>query len=410
MKIGYLMQAGVPDIRQHPLSGPASHVKHIFDELHNFGHQVLILASIDGQIWKSADCQDFKPVVIHWLDKGPLRFFERIIRRIQSKLQLPYAAFFESTRFAAACRQELGDCDLFYERMGWVGYGGGLAACWLGRPLVLEVNGDHLSELKALGIEPHGVQRWLSNWLMKDSVNMSVQVIATGEGWRDAFIQRWNVDPEKVNVIENGTQVVDLLSREQLRSFSMRDPETEPVTIAYVGGFEPWHGLSILLPAAARVIQSGADIQLVLIGSGSTQGKIHSQARDLCIENEVKFTGHLHIFEMAELLSKVDIGISPYCGRVEYSGLKLLDYKGAGLCIIASGEGDQPHVITHGKTGWVVPPCDEEALCEAIDYLAHNPDLRTAMGRQAREEAEKYHRWQHTAQKLEAIFLQLTDQ
>jgi hypothetical protein len=39
MKIGYLMQAGVPDIRGLPLSGPANHVKYIFEELRNLGHE-----------------------------------------------------------------------------------------------------------------------------------------------------------------------------------------------------------------------------------------------------------------------------------------------------------------------------------------------------------------------------------
>ncbi len=33
MKIGYLLQTGVPDMHSQPLSGPALHVKHIFEEL-----------------------------------------------------------------------------------------------------------------------------------------------------------------------------------------------------------------------------------------------------------------------------------------------------------------------------------------------------------------------------------------
>ena len=33
MKIGYLMQAGVPDIRQRPLSAPANHVWRVYKQL-----------------------------------------------------------------------------------------------------------------------------------------------------------------------------------------------------------------------------------------------------------------------------------------------------------------------------------------------------------------------------------------
>ena len=52
---------------------------------------------------------------------------------------------------------------------------------------------------------------------------------------------------------------------------------------------------------------------------------------ELGIEEWVVFTGHLSAHQFASHLAGADIGVSPYCGRVEYSGLKLLDYKSAGL-------------------------------------------------------------------------------
>ena len=63
MKIGYLMQAGVPDMRQLPLSGPANHVKHVFNELHKLGHQVRLVAYMDGKIWQSDDLETFRTSV-----------------------------------------------------------------------------------------------------------------------------------------------------------------------------------------------------------------------------------------------------------------------------------------------------------------------------------------------------------
>jgi hypothetical protein len=117
MKIGYLLQAGVPDIRQSPLTGPANHVKQIIQELRNMGHQVCLLACLDNKIWKSDDLEEFIEVPVLWMDKGPLRLIERIFRRIQFTLKLPYAALFDSERFAQACKQGLADYDIFYERI-----------------------------------------------------------------------------------------------------------------------------------------------------------------------------------------------------------------------------------------------------------------------------------------------------
>jgi hypothetical protein len=134
-------------------------------------------------------------------------------------LQLPYAALFESLRFALACCQELAGYDLFYERMGWVGYGGGLAARWLKTPLILELNGDHLSEMEMQGMAPRGLQRWPSKMLMKQQVALASHTVATGEGWRRQYIERWRANPERVTVIENGSELVYSRSG-KLRSFS----------------------------------------------------------------------------------------------------------------------------------------------------------------------------------------------
>jgi hypothetical protein len=38
------MQAGGPDVRKHPLSGPAMHVLKVYEELQSLGHQVRLIA------------------------------------------------------------------------------------------------------------------------------------------------------------------------------------------------------------------------------------------------------------------------------------------------------------------------------------------------------------------------------
>ena len=68
----------------------------------------------------------------------------------------------------------------------------------------------------------------------------------------------------------------------------------------------------------------------------------------------------------------------------------MLDYKAAGLVTLTSGENGQPDIIRHGETGWIVPPCDEDALAQAIVALCANPQLRRKMGQNARIEAEKF--------------------
>jgi glycosyltransferase involved in cell wall biosynthesis len=406
MKIGYIMQKGVPDIRPESLSGPANHVVQVIRALQRLGHDVTLLARMDKRIWKSKDLHHFSAVTVQKTDQGGFIYLEKGIRRIQSEFRLPYAAFFESRRFAHACQQEMADCEVLYERAGWMGYGGGLASNSMKIPLVMEINGDHLSEFEAKGVAPQDLQRWISIQLMRAAFRRPAHVIATGEGWKRIYIERWEVEPSRVSVVENGSEILDLLDRQQLRTFQPLESLNNTVKLAFIGAFEPWHGIPILLRAFSRAIQQDLNLHLDLIGSGAEEQDIVQLIKELDLSTYTTVRGHLPFQDMAKYLAQCDIGLSPYCGRAEYSGLKLLDYKSAGLATIASGEKGQPEVLEHGVTGWIVPPCDEEALFQAILTLANDPGLLRQIGRNARKEAESQHSWRNTASKLINIFNQ----
>ena len=64
----------------------------------------------------------------------PVRLFESAVRQSSQNcvcLTLHYLKVFVLPRLA---EQVLSGYDIFYERMGWVGYGGALAADWLKIP------------------------------------------------------------------------------------------------------------------------------------------------------------------------------------------------------------------------------------------------------------------------------------
>lgn len=405
MKIGYLLQQE-EDIFTPPYNGPATHVREVVGALVELGHEVRVLVVVNGRITTSDHHFNPQPAPPTWLDRGLPRLVERLVRRVQYELQLPYAALFESVRFALAARALLTDCDILLERMSWVSYGGALAARWLNIPLVLENNGDHLADLEAKRMAPRGLQRRLSLWGMGWAVGQAAHVVVSGDGWRDQFLARWQTAPARTTTVENGTLLVDMLDRAALRAFGERDGGggDTAVTLIYLGGFTPWQGVPVLLQALAQVGGQLPPLRLLLIGDGSGRAEAERLTADLGLTELVTFTGRLLPEAYAPLLAQADIGLAPYHNWPEYSGLKIFDYKAAGLAVIASGENGRPATLTHQKSGWIVPPGDVATLAQAIVQLVNDPALRRRLGQTARQEAENKHRWQHTAQRLAKLF------
>ena len=405
MKIAYLLEGG-EEIRWPPYNGPANHVRQIVKELLARGHVVRLLVRLDGKIWRSDNLAQFVAVEEVPLDDGWQRIAEKAVRRTQSLSGLPYWGYFESLRFAQTCQRELAGYEIFLERFSWMMYGGLLAARRMHLPWIAEYNGNPLADLDAKQAAPQGLQRKISVGLTHWVLNQAEHVIASGDGWRTSCMTDWGIPEEKISVIENGTDLLQHLDRKMLRAFQAIDLN-RPVNIVYLGGFYPWHGIPILLQAIYTAREQGYPLNLVLIGAGNGMEDAQRIVQELGLKEVVEFTGSLTTEEYAPYLANADIGVSPYCGWQEFSGLKLFDYKAAGLACIASGEKGQPRTLLHGKTGWIVPPCDVDELTRALIHLSSDFELRRSLGRSARDEAEIYNSWSCTTEKVEALLTDL---
>lgn len=406
MKIAYLMQYAA-DIRKPPFDGPANHVRKVIQHLQLLGHEVVLIFGIDGKIWTSTNMDEFTEISGLKVDEGWKRSFERIIRRLQHDLHLPYIGYFESMRFASACEAVLSEVDILFERLSWMGYGGVFASRRLRIPLVLEFNGDPLHDLEAKKIAPKGIQKLISSKLLRFTLDNANKIIASGAGWRKNLIQKWQQKSEKAVVIENGSDLVSLLARNQLHNIDLENNGNQEVSIVYLGGFYAWHGTKILINVFSRLIRKFVGIKLIMIGSGPGLEESKELVKKLDIEPFVQFTGQTTIESYAKILANADIGVSPYCGWIEYSGLKLFDYKAAGLAIVASGENGHPLTLADGQNGLIIPPCDENALENALSRLIKDQPLRQRLGQAARSDAEQMHTWRHTVQEIEKELLAL---
>lgn len=66
----------------------------------------------------------------------------------------------------------------------------------------------------------------------------------------------------------------------------------------------------------------------------------------------------------------------------------VVEFMAKGRALVATRQAGVPEAVTDGVEGLLVPPGDETALAAALTRLLADPDLRTELGRRARQRAE----------------------
>lgn len=281
----------------------------------------------------------------------------------------------------------VGHADLVYERYAlWGGVGMRFAA-ERAIPGVLEVN--------APLIEEHATHRTLvdreaAGRHLTAALASATTVACVSQPVAD-WSRTWGARHDATVVVPNGVDT----TRFRPRPRRHRRPRGRP-TVGFVGSLKPWHGVSVLLQAAAHV----GDIDVRIVGDGPQREPLAALAERLGIDARVTFTGAVPPQAIPRQLRTLDVAVAPYPATPEhyFSPLKLYEYLAAGLPVVASDIGQLAGTITAGVDGLLVPAGDPDALADALRTLHGSPQLRAELGAHARRTAVTRHTWDRTVE------------
>jgi glycosyltransferase involved in cell wall biosynthesis len=134
--------------------------------------------------------------------------------------------------------------------------------------------------------------------------------------------------------------------------------------------------------------QSNAEVNGILVGAGPLSGSLRAQAEALGLPaSALELRGS--ISEMAPVYREADIFVM----TSEYEGTPnvLLEAMASGLPVVANNVGGVAELVRHGQDGFLVKPNDEQGLGTALTRLIRDPQLRLAMGRNARARVETHY-------------------
>jgi glycosyltransferase involved in cell wall biosynthesis len=147
-----------------------------------------------------------------------------------------------------------------------------------------------------------------------------------------------------------------------------------------VGRLIPRKGIDALLDAVVAARWSGADIELIVVGTGPEQTRLRRRATELALP--VRWRGFVDQPGLPAVYADADAFAFPSLD--EPFGIVLLEAAASGLPVVASPRaGATWDLVDDERTGFVVDPYDVGRHAEALARLAAEPQLREELGREA---------------------------
>ncbi len=146
-------------------------------------------------------------------------------------------------------------------------------------------------------------------------------------------------------------------------AFVERERRAGPAALVSVGRLEPVKGQDVLLEAFAHLVRSGTDATLTLVGDGSRRERLEDMARELGVQDRVRFPGQLVGGALVSALTSADLYVQP--SRREGFGVSLVEAMATGLPVVATRSGG-PRDIVGASDGILAAPGDADALTTAI--------------------------------------------
>jgi glycosyltransferase involved in cell wall biosynthesis len=220
-------------------------------------------------------------------------------------------------------------------------------------------------------------------WRMIDAV------VAISKDTEEAFRKHNSISPEKLHVICNGVDspAFTRSPADISRLKAQLGIGVGEMVIGTVGRLCPEKDHIGLLQAYKLVLQSCSQTKLLIVGGGGLQGELEEcRLQNRLVENVI-LTGFRN--DVRELLQCMDVFVMSSIS--EGMSIALLEAMANGIPAVVTAVGGNLEVVEDGRTGFIVPPRDPQALAQKVCALIRDDNLRSRYSEEARRRiAERF--------------------
>jgi glycosyltransferase involved in cell wall biosynthesis len=218
----------------------------------------------------------------------------------------------------------------------------------------------------------------------------------------ELYTRGMKLSSKKIRVIHTGIDVPRFQA--DVRRASVRDSLGYAPDALVVGTMsrltEQRKGVNYFLDLAARVAPGFPNARFLIIGDGWLRPQLEKYAAELGIRDRCTFTGWSD--DRHGLLASMDVFVMP--SLKEGGPTTVLEAMASGLPVIATRVGMVPEVVEDGRTGFIVPLADADALAERLRPLLADEALRARIGQRAREKAQASFSIDHMTERYLDLF------
>ena len=270
----------------------------------------------------------------------------------------------------------------------WLAYPAGIAAKEVsGKPLVIHV---HATDFDRSGsnVNP-SVYR-----IEKEGMDAADKIITVSNLTRDIVINKYNIDPAKVETIYNAVEPVNTEEHKGAKGFDEK-------VVTFLGRITLQKGPEYFIETAHRVLQVMDNVRFVMAGSGDMMERMIRRAASLKITDKFHFTGFLREHDVHMLLAMSDVYIMPSVS--EPFGISPLEAMQSNVPVIISKQSGVAEILTHAMK---VDFWDIDAMADAIYGILTYPALSKMFIKKGKEEVVNL-KWDNSARSVRRVYYEV---
>ena len=234
-------------------------------------------------------------------------------------------------------------------------------------------------------------------------------VVTICESLRNALAPRVSA-PDMLFVVPNGVDTTAFAPGQPDEHLRSRWNLIGKEVVGYVGTFQPYEGLDLLIGALPALVRERPQLHLMIVGGGDGEASLREWVKAGSLESRVTFTGRVPHDQVREAYALADVLVYPRRltrTTALTTPLKPLEAMAMGRAVVVSDVPAMRELVQPGVTGDVFRAGDADDVTKTCVKLLADPEMRRRRGDAARAWVVREREWSHNVRGYSTIYTRL---